>query len=154
MYQPVSACYVPDIRRLYREVASVLRPGGCYCVEHWSPYQMQVGDGAAWDGRAYRLIHPQRPGKPVPSTWTVWNKMGRKHTARLSHFIHPLDDLIGGLCTEGFEILHFAEHWKGNPRAKPGSYAHRASYIPPFLSLFARYGTGSGRSPVRSRNHA
>jgi SAM-dependent methyltransferase len=35
--QPVSACYVPDVRAVYAEVARVLRPGGLYVVQHKQP---------------------------------------------------------------------------------------------------------------------
>jgi len=44
VYQAVSACYVPDVQRLYREVARVIKPGGWYRVEHWNPVQLQLPD--------------------------------------------------------------------------------------------------------------
>ena len=55
VYQPVSTLYLPDVRRCYRQVASVLRPGGLYWSEHWNPVEMQLDPETAWDGRAYRL---------------------------------------------------------------------------------------------------
>jgi SAM-dependent methyltransferase len=69
VYQALSACYVPDVRRIYREVARVLAPGGYYRVEHANPVTMQLPDLDAWDGSAYRLVRPQVPGEPIP--WAV-----------------------------------------------------------------------------------
>jgi len=40
VYQPISAHYIADVRRLYQNVRSVVRPGGYYWVEHWNPFQM------------------------------------------------------------------------------------------------------------------
>ena len=35
--QPVSTCYVGDIRPVYREVARITRPGGIYISQHKQP---------------------------------------------------------------------------------------------------------------------
>src|SRR5262249_38927681 len=35
VYQAVSACYAPNVAKLYAEVARVLKHGGFYRVEHW-----------------------------------------------------------------------------------------------------------------------
>ncbi|HMP80104.1 MAG TPA: class I SAM-dependent methyltransferase, partial [Pirellulaceae bacterium] len=38
---PVSTCYLPEIRRVYREVARVTRPGGLYVSQHKQPASLQ-----------------------------------------------------------------------------------------------------------------
>ena len=136
VYQPVSACYVPDVRQLYLEVSRVLRPGGWYRVEHWNPAQIQLAEGGAWSGEGYRIVHPQRSDRPV-----VWSgtQAGPEEPPTCWHYVHPLHDLIGGLCDAGFEILRFEESGAGDPAAEPGSQQHLAAYLPPFLSLFARW---------------
>jgi hypothetical protein len=137
VYQPVSACYIPDVRPLYREVARVVRPGGFYRVEHWTLLHVQLADDVPWDGQAYRVARPQRPGRPLP-----W-RHGDDGQATCWHYIHPLDDLIGGLCAAGFVVLGFAETRPGDLSAEPGSHAHLAAYLPPFFALFARRRPGA-----------
>lgn len=138
VYQAISALYVPDVERLYREVGRVLRPGGLYRVEHLNPTHIQVDDEWPWDGYAYRLVRPQGTGQPVPLSWWVKDAQGRQVPVELDHFAHTLDQLIGGLPRAGFDIVNFAERTVGDPADQPGSYAHMYSYLPPYLELLAR----------------
>jgi SAM-dependent methyltransferase len=136
VYQALSACYVPDVRRLYGEVARVLRPGGCYRVEHANPVTLQLSDHEAWDGKGYRLVRPQQPDEPIP--WTVPDGDAPETPVECWHYLHPLDHLLGGLCDAGFVVLHFAERAAGDPSAGPGTYEHLAAYVPPFFTLVAQ----------------
>ena len=133
VYQPISACYVPDVGRLYQEVASVLRPGGSYHVEHWSPVSIQAG---GWTGQGYHLAQPQASNVPV--SWTIANVENSGEVVTCWHYIHSLDQLIGGLCDTGFALRKFAESQQGDLSAAPGSHAHLAAYVPPFFTLFAQ----------------
>jgi SAM-dependent methyltransferase len=137
VYQAVSACYVPDVRRLYREVFNVLKPTGYYYVEHWNPLQLQLAeDDERWDGRAYRLSRPRSWRKPIP--YTSWSEESGAHGETCWHFFHSLTDLIGGLCATGFEVLRFAESEDADLTAQPGSYQHIAGFLPSFFSMLAR----------------
>jgi SAM-dependent methyltransferase len=136
VYQPISAHYVDDVGRLYRSVYSVVRPGGYYWVEHWSPFQMQLAAVDAWDGQAYRLAEPQGAGRPIP--WVVSQATSPNAPRICWQYIHSLDHLVGGLCDSGFQLLHFAEREQSNGNAAPGSEAHLAAYVPPFMALFAQ----------------
>ena len=40
--QPVSTCYVPDIRLAYRELARVMKPDGIYISRHKQPTSLQM----------------------------------------------------------------------------------------------------------------
>jgi SAM-dependent methyltransferase len=137
VYQAVSACYVPDVRRVYQEVFKVLRLQGYYRVEHWNPVHVQLADNRAWDGHAYRVVRPQLPGIPIPSPM-AWDEQTGETSAICWHYIHPLQHLIGGLCEAGFNILRFAESEDVDPAAKPGSHPHLAAYLPSFFFIFAR----------------
>jgi SAM-dependent methyltransferase len=137
VYQAVSACYVPDVKKLYREVFRVLKPGGYYYVHHWNPVHVQLAESGAWDGGAYRVGRPQTPGKPV-SAAMAWDETTGQPTRNCWHYIHPLSHLIGGLCDAGFSILHFDESQDADPTAEPGSHRHLAAYLPAFFTLFAR----------------
>ncbi len=136
VYQALSACYVPDVRRLYRQVARVLKPRGYYRVEHANPVTLQLPNMEAWDGKGYRLARPQQPGEPVP--WTVPDEGGPASPIECWHYLHPLDHLIGGLGDAGFMLLHFAERAAGDLSAEPQTYGHLAAYVPPFFSLLAQ----------------
>jgi SAM-dependent methyltransferase len=132
--QAVSACYVPDVAALYEQVASVLRPGGWYQVEHWSPLHVQLAD-EPWDGSAYRIARPALPGTAVP--WQSYDPSTNRWLTCL-HYVHPLSQLIGGLCDAGFTVQRFAERAGGDPASEPGTHPHMASFLPPFIKLLAR----------------
>ncbi|MDQ6727310.1 MAG: class I SAM-dependent methyltransferase [Actinomycetota bacterium] len=134
VYQPISSQYVPDIRQVYREALRVTRPGGCYWVEHWNPAQIQLSERRAWDGEAYRIIHPHGTGVPL-----AWEHATDGDEPAVSwNYVHSLETLIGGLCDAGFVIMHFAERHDADLEAPPGSTAHISAYIPTFLSTFAQ----------------
>jgi SAM-dependent methyltransferase len=145
VYQAVSACYVPDVRRVYQEIFKVLIPHGYYQVQHWNPVHVQLAENRAWDGQAYRVARPQVPGDPVPSP-LAWDEQTGETSAKCWHYIHPLHHLIGGLCEAGFSILRFAESSDVDPSAKPGSHSHLAAYLPSFFSMFARRRESTVRS--------
>ncbi len=141
VYQPVSSLYVPDIRRCYRQVAAVAKPGGLFFSEHWNPVQMQLAEDRRWDGDAYRVAllpgtgpHPWPPGELTEAT--CW------------HYIHSLEDMIGGLCDAGFAIVRFDERGQGEPGASPGSQEHLDRYLPAHLGILARR-----RMPARAQEH-
>jgi SAM-dependent methyltransferase len=136
VYQAVSACYVPDVNRLYAEVRATLKTGGTYFVEHWNPVHMQLAPDGGWDGEAYRLIYPRRPEEPLP-----WYASGRAIAGRSPscwHYIHPLHELIGGMCNTGFRIERFAEIADGDVDGSAGSTAHLSRYVAPLLAILAR----------------
>ena len=54
---PVSTCYVPDVGRVFREVARVVKPGGLYVSQHKAPASLQSSLEPGPGGR-YELLHP------------------------------------------------------------------------------------------------
>jgi SAM-dependent methyltransferase len=127
--QPVSACYVPDVRRVYAEVARVVRPGGLYVVQHKQPAGLQAGAGPG-----YALEHPADEGRLLPPA-----PPGAFHReAGTAEFLHPLGALLGGLCRAGFVIEDVEEPPRADAWAPPGSPGHRARYLPPYLKVKAR----------------
>ena len=130
--QPVSTCYVPDVRRVYREIARVTAPEGLYISQHKQPGSLQAE--AVFNGRGY-LVSERSDRKealsPVPAD------LGYREQGTLE-FIHPLEALLGGLCQSGFVIEDFLEPRHARPNAPPGSFEHRSAYLPPFLTIKAR----------------
>ena len=133
VYQAISACYIPDVRRLYIEVSRVLRPSGYYRVEHWSPISMQLAP-EPWTGRGYELAEPCISGRR--DVWKV--EYGDGETPECWHYMHTLGDLIGGLCDAGFHILHYVEMASQDENAEPGSFEHMAAYVRPYLTLYSQ----------------
>lgn len=142
---PVSTCYVPDVTRLFREVARVTKPGGIYVSQHKAPTSLQASLEPAADGR-YPLVHAQRADEPLPPAGP-----SRLRESGTHEFVHSLTALLGGICAAGFSIddVHEPDHTRHG--APVGSFAHRAGFLPPYIRVLARKrGTGAifvGRSP-------
>ena len=135
VYQPVSSCYVPDVRATYREVFRLLKPSGYYRAEHWNPIHLQLPQFGNWDGIGYRIVYPQNSNQPV--RWREWDENGREKPT-CQHYIHSLQELIGDLCDTGFTIDSFWERPLHSYGAEPGSPQHLATYVPPFFTILAR----------------
>ena len=129
---PVSTCYVPDVRRVFREVARVTKPGGRYVSQHKSPTSLQASVETGATGR-YELLHPHGGGGPLPPT-----PPSRLREIGTQEFIHSLTALLGGICAAGFMVEDICEPDHTLPAAVPGSFAHRAAFVPPDLRVLAR----------------
>ena len=131
--QPVSACYVSDVQRVYAEVARVLRPDGLYVVQHKQTASLQ--SGSASQHETYSLVHPARDGHCLPPTH---DKSLTHREGDATEFVHTLDALIGGLCRTGFVIEDFQEPPRADAWAPVGTSEHRACFLPPYLKIKAR----------------
>jgi SAM-dependent methyltransferase len=123
--QPVSACYVPDVEKVYAEVARVLRSGGLYVMQHKQPASLQTGD----DGRLN--VASIEGARLAPST------SGHRE-AGTTEYLHTLEALLGGLCRAGFVIEDLVEPPRADALAPPGSAGHRAWFLPPYIKVKAR----------------
>lgn len=137
---PVSTCYVPDVGRVFREVARVTRRGGLYVSQHKSPASLQATVEPVASGR-YELAHPQNTGQALPPA-----PSSRLREAGTHEFIHSLAALLGGMCAAGFSIEDVCEPDHTRSDAAVGSFAHRAGFLPPYLRLLARR-RGDGSTP-------
>ena len=63
--QPVSTCYVADVRPVFAEVARVLRSDGLYVSQHKQPVSLQAGIDPSRDG-GYLIEHRYYRDRPVP----------------------------------------------------------------------------------------
>lgn len=129
---PVSTCYVPDVSRVFAEVARVTKPGGRYVSQHKSPASLQASIEPRVGGR-YELLHPQAGGMPLPP-----EPPSRLREEGTHEFIHSLAALLGGICAAGFTIEDVCEPDHTLPAAAAGSFAHRAAFVPPYLRILAR----------------
>lgn len=131
---PVSTCYVPDVGRVFREVARVTRAGGRYVSQHKQPTSLQASLVTGPDGR-WVLEHRADRREPLPPA-----PPSRLREHGTQEFIHGLSALVGGICAAGFVIEDLGEPDHTRTGAEPGSFADRAAFLPPYLRVLARRG--------------
>jgi SAM-dependent methyltransferase len=131
--QPVSTCYVPDIEKVYREVARVMVAGGVYVSQHKQPVSLQVD--LAPTPRGYVISEPYHRTGPLPPV--VDPDLGHREAGTVE-FLHRLEPMLGGLCRAGFVIEDVMEPRHADPKAEPGSFRHRSLFFPPYLKIKAR----------------
>jgi len=130
--QPVSTCYVPDIARVYREIARVTVASGLYVSQHKQPASLQAS--ALPGPQGYTINEVYYRHDPLPPT------LGEpEHRERGTlEFLHRWEQLIGGLCRSGFVIEDLQEPHYADPMADPGTFRHRSQFIPPYVAIKAR----------------
>ncbi|HEY6167791.1 MAG TPA: class I SAM-dependent methyltransferase [Verrucomicrobiae bacterium] len=129
---PVSTCYVPDVRPVYREVARVTVGSGIYISQHKQPVSQQAE--AVATGRGYLLHEPYYRTGPLPVV-----PMDALHREQgTQEFLHRLEELLGELCKAGFVIEAVMEPKHADPLAEPGTFKHRSCFVPPFIKIRAR----------------
>ncbi len=131
VHQPVSTCYVPDVSRVYVEIARVLRAGGLYISQHKQPVCLQITNRTPRD--RYVIGLPYYQDGPLPQT----EDRSYREPGTVE-FLHRWDQLIGELCRAGFVLEDLREPYRGDPAAKPGDFRHRGRFVPPYVRLKAR----------------
>ena len=111
----MTPCYVPEIRRVYSEVARVLRLGGLYRTDMGQPAAHFI----RWDGEGYRVTEP------------YCEFVNRRDDGGIE-FRHYMDDIFNGLLDADLSLLKVidsARTKKPAPDAVPGSWTHQSAYI-------------------------
>lgn len=130
--QPVSTCYVPDIRLAYREIARVTKPGAIYSSRHKQPASLQ--SGLAPSPAGFIIGEPYYSNGPLPPP----QQAGPHREQGTMEFLHKWGDLLGGLCQAGFVLEDVLEPRFGDPAAQPGTFEYRGHYLAPYIQLKAR----------------
>ena len=131
VHQPVSTCYVPDIRKVYSEIARVLRDGGLYISQHKQPTSAQI---TRRDERNHFVVGIEYyHSGPLPR---IEDTSYRERGA--AEYLHRWDDLIGGLCRTGFVIEDLREPCRADEKAPVEHFGYRGRFIPPYVRLKAR----------------
>lgn len=132
VYQPVSTCYVPDVRAVYREVGRVTASGGLYVSQHKQPASLQASQ-QPHPGGGYVIDEDYYRSEPLP---LVAGSLLREEGT--FEYLHRWEDLIGGLCHAGFVVEDLVEPFHANLHASDDSFGHRARYLPPYVRVKAR----------------
>ena len=129
---PVSTCYVPDIERVYRQVARVTRPGAVYVSQHKSPVSLQTPVKPV--AGHYRIEEPYYRQGPLPTA----REPSRIREQGAREYVHRWEQLIGGLCRAGFAVLDLVEPLHADRDASIGTFGHRSRYVAPYVRIKAR----------------
>lgn len=132
VYQPVSTCYLPDVRAIYRQVARVLAVDGVYVSQHKQPASLQASQQPL-PGGGYAIDEPYYRRDPLPS---VSGSLLREEGTL--EFLHRWEELAGGLCQSGFAIEDLVEPFHAELESADNSFGHRAKYLPPYVRIKAR----------------
>lgn len=127
VYQAPSMTYVPDVKKVYSEVARVLRSGGLYRADAHNPQAFHFED---WDGKGYRISKP----------YTV-KEQQRSENENVLEYRHYLDETFNRLIECGFVIERVEEMPKNLYQSEddePGSWGHSLKYIPGIYCILAR----------------
>ena len=131
VHQPVSTCYVPDIVRVYSEIARLLRDGGVYISQHKQPTSAQI---SRRDERNHFVVGIEyyHSGPLPPTEDTSYRERGAVE------YLHRWDDLVGGLCRSGFVIEDLREPRRADVKAPVEHFGYRGRFVPPYVRLKAR----------------
>lgn len=133
--QPVSTCYVPDLTKVYREVARVTEVGGLYISQHKQPVSLQASlETVGGVGGGFKLEQIYYRNEPLPPSPKP-NLIREEGTLE---YIHRWETLIGAMCRCGFSIEDLTEPMHAKPDALFNSFAHRCQFIPPYVRIKAR----------------
>jgi SAM-dependent methyltransferase len=140
--QPVSTCYVPEVMRVYREVARVIVRGGLYISQHKQPVSLQADVRPT--PRGYELIEPYYRQGPLPAV------VGSQHREPGTlEYLHRWEELLGGLCSAGFVIEDLCEPLHAQTDSAAGAFGHRSQYAPPYVRIKARRVGPAGGNAAR-----
>jgi SAM-dependent methyltransferase len=143
---PVSTCYVPDVKPVFREVARVTTAGGLYVSQHKTPQSLQAEQGPA--RRGYELVEPYYRTGPLPPV--VGSRLREEGTLE---FLHRWEELVGGICRAGFVIEDFLEPMHAKPDAPQGAFGHRALYVAPYVRIKARRTSVVSQPTISKTSH-
>ena len=97
-----------------------------------------------WTGKGYAIALPYEDGEYhcADTRWDVWETDGTvRRVEGPREFRHRLSTVVNGLIARGFALLGIWEDGSGgDPQAKPGSWGHFESIVPPYLVLWTAKG--------------
>lgn len=128
VFNPASVMFTPDVRRVWRECARVLRPGGALLSGFLQPLTY-LFDRAALDSEDEPLVArhriPYSDLRDLPPDERA-ARLGRREPMEFSH---TLTDLLGGQMDAGLHLVAMYEDVFGDARLDahhPGLLATRA----------------------------
>lgn len=107
VFNPVSVCFVDDVRPVWQQVARVLKPGGALLTGFTNPW-FYLFDLAAFDRGELHVAH-SLPHRDIdhPKLLADLQEKGE-----MVEFSHTFEDLVGGQLQAGLQLTHmFEDSW-------------------------------------------
>lgn len=102
IYNPTSTCFIDDVQSVYRQCNRILKDGGALLTSATNPALYIFDEKAALKNRM--KVKYTIPFSDLTSlSKKELEKRLKKHDT--IEFSHTLNDLVGGLCTQGFSII-------------------------------------------------
>lgn len=131
VHQPVSTCYVPDLKPVYAGVARVLRSHGLYISQHKQPVSLQISHRN--DRHQFVIgVEYYHEGPLPPQQDTSYRESGA------TEYLHRMDQIVGDLCLAGFVIEDLREPKRADYRADVSHFGYRGRFVPPYVRMKAR----------------
>lgn len=144
VWHPYSINFVPEIDRVFGEVARVLRNRGLYHLHFTNPFFSGLTEHD-WNGQGYSLKHSYVDGAEITyedQDW-VYSRSGNAGEAipPPREFRHTLSTVVNGLVAHGFVIRHLSDTMdlSYDEQAEPGTWDHFVAVAPPWLAVLAQY---------------
>ena len=108
-------CYVPDIHKVYSEIARTLKQGGIFRMDFHQP----AVHFAKWDGNGYHIAKP------------YFEHIDPREDGAIE-FRHYMDDIFSGLIDLGLsikQVVDTSRSKKPSPQDVLGSWSHEEPYV-------------------------
>ncbi len=131
VHQPVSSCYIPDLKPMYAEVSRVIRDQGIYISQHKQPISLQISHRT--ERHQFVIGVEYYHQGPLPrQTDESYRETGA------TEYLHRLEDIVGGLCVQGCVIEDLREPKRADYQVDVTHYGYRGRYVPPYVRVKAR----------------
>jgi len=131
VHQPVSTCYVPELKPVYSEVARVTRDHGIYISQHKQPVSLQISHRNDRQQFVIGLEYYQEG--PLPRQQDTSYR-----ESSVVEYLHRLEEIVGDLCVAGFVIEDLREPKRADYHADVAHYGYRGRFVPPYVRMKAR----------------
>ncbi|MEQ8676175.1 MAG: class I SAM-dependent methyltransferase [Aggregatilineales bacterium] len=139
--QAYSLNFVPDIATVFEQITRVLVTGGLYDTLFANPFAAGVRH-RDWDGSGYPIRQPYIDGEKITSRDEDWvYDQSQFDVPPVVEYRHTLGKIVEKLTSNGFIITRLIEvgAYEHNANADPATWEHFSAFLPPWLSLQARY---------------
>ena len=131
VHQPVSTCYVPSLQPVYAEVSRVIRDHGLYISQHKQPVSLQISHRNERQQFVIGVEYYHEGPLPMQQD-TSYREKGA------TEYLHRLEDVVGGLCVNGFVIEDLREPKRADYKVDVSHFGYRGRFVPPYVRMKAR----------------